>query len=372
MKKLYLIASIIIVTFVMHPVATVDARAYLLPHSDNSVASKVDFRESSAWDQSILAASATCLTGPVSVTNSSDSGAGSLRQAIADICSSGIINFDSSLSEQTINLASTVVITKNLSIDGSSFAGKISISGNNNIRVFSISSGIIATIDSLIIKNGATTTSNGGGIYNNGGMLTINNSTFISNSAVNNPYLVGNGEGGAVYNNQGELTINRSIFNNNIASRGGAISCMGGTLTVTNSSFNSNSAVSDPLDAGGDAGAIYEPCNSTITKSTFSVNTAAHYGGAILTDNDINSIELTNDTFYGNTAVNGGGIANYGKLVVTHNTFSDNNSSSGGAIRNGIGSTLSLRNSILANSQGSVDCIKSDGAPVVENINNLI
>src|SRR6266498_3575879 len=109
-----------------------------------------------------------------------------------------------------------------------------------------------------------------------------------------------------------------------------------------------------------------------IVNSTFSKNTAAHYGGAILTDNDINSIEVTNSTFYNNTALNAGGIANYGGLIVTNSTFSDNNASLGGAIRNGIGGNLSLRNSILANSHGSVDCIKSDGAPEVENINNLI
>jgi predicted outer membrane repeat protein len=109
-------------------------------------------------------------------------------------------------------------------------------------------------------------------------------------------------------------------------------------------------------------------------KSTFSANTAAHYGGAILSDNDINPVAVTNSTFYGNTALSGSGgaIANYGGLVIRNSTFSNNNASNGGAIRNGIGGILSLRNSILANSVGGVDCLKSDGAPAIENLNNLI
>jgi len=39
------------------------------------------------------------------VLNTDDSGAGSLRQAIADVCSEGTITFDTSLSGATITLA---------------------------------------------------------------------------------------------------------------------------------------------------------------------------------------------------------------------------------------------------------------------------
>jgi predicted outer membrane repeat protein len=304
------------------------------------------------------------------VTNTNDSGAGSLRQAIADSTSGGTIGFDPSLAGQTITLSSTLVIDKDLTIDGSSLITKINISGGNSTRVFSVYPGVMLIIKSLVIKNGKSTTV-GGGIYSTyGGTLIVTDSVFSANSAVIDPYVVGIGEGGAIYS-EGVLTISNSAFNGNNASRAGAISCNGGTITMSNSTFFSNSTLSE---SGGDGGAIYASCKSTIVNSTFSANTAAHYGGAILADNNIDQSKVTNTTFTGNTALSGsgGGIANYGGLVIINSTFSNNNASSGGSLRNGIGGVLSLRNSILANSIGGVDCIKSDGAPAIENINNLI
>src|SRR6188474_125310 len=48
----------------------------------------------------------------LTVTNTNDSDAGSLRQAIADAVSGDTITFSPSLSGQTITLASTLVIDK--------------------------------------------------------------------------------------------------------------------------------------------------------------------------------------------------------------------------------------------------------------------
>ena len=82
-----------------------------------------------------IAAYDVCTSGLITVQNTNDSGAGSLRQAIADICSGGTVNFDSSLAGQTIILASPLAIDKNLTVDGSALASKISISGNHNVPV---------------------------------------------------------------------------------------------------------------------------------------------------------------------------------------------------------------------------------------------
>ncbi len=302
------------------------------------------------------------------VTNTNDSGAGSLRDAIFNASAGDTITFDPSLAGQTIALTSTLLIDKDLTMDGSGLSSRVSISGNNNVSVILVDPGITVTIKSLIIRNGKAII--GGGIYNNGGTLNVTDSLFTANNAISDPYVVGNGEGGAIYS-QGILTLTNTTFDGNTASRGGALSCMGGIIAVTDSTYVSNNALSD---VGGDGGAIYENCHLTILNSTFAANTAAHYGGAILSDNDINPVEVTNSTFYGNTALSGSGgaIANYGGLVIRNSTFSNNNASNGGAIRNGIGGILSLRNSILANSVGGVDCLKSDGAPAIENLNNLI
>jgi|GEM_PF-2434263 len=295
------------------------------------------------------------------VTNANDSGAGSLRQTIINSTAGNGITFDPSLAGQTITLSSELVIDKNLTVDGSSLASKINISGNNSVRAFRLTSGVTVVMNSLSIKNGKAT-GNGGAISNNGGTLTVTNSTISDSNAT--------ADGGAIYNSfPGVLTIDGSDFNNNGAARGGGIMCDGlGTLTVMNSTYSSNHAPS----GFGDGGAIYTTCNATIANSTFSTNTSANSGGAITADNDTNPVVITNSTFYGNSAPAGGGVANLGRLNITNGTFSNNNSSNGGAVRNGLGGVLSLRNSILANSTSGVDCIKSNTTPAVENINNLI
>ena len=79
---------------------------------------------------------------PFSVTNTNDSGEGSLRQAISDANASAgedTINFDPSLSGQTITLSSqqlTIADSAGLTIDGGS--ANITVSGNNALRVFDV------------------------------------------------------------------------------------------------------------------------------------------------------------------------------------------------------------------------------------------
>jgi predicted outer membrane repeat protein len=308
----------------------------------------------------------TCTMNELTVVNINDLGSGSLRQAIADICPGGTISFAPSLAGQTITLASTLEIDKDLTIDGSALSSSISISGNNDVRVFYVYPELTVSFNKLVIENGKSTT-DGGAIYNNG-TLTIANSVFAANQAKFNADAIGIGYGGAIVHQNGLLTITGSKFIDNTASRGGAIACRGGTIAITNSTFLSNNASS----VAGDGGAIFGCESGSIANSTFSSNIASHHGGAIFVDNDAEPFTVRNSTFYGNSSPNGGGIANYGGLVVTNSTLSHNNSSSGGAIQNGLGGVLSLRNSILADSTGGVDCIKSDGTPAIENISNLI
>ena len=319
------------------------------------------------------------------VTNTNDSGAGSLRQAMIDAVSGDTITFDPALAGQTITLSSTLTIDKNLTINGSALVPQINISGNNTQRVFLVNPGVVAILNTLIIINGGSAL-NGGGIYNQG-TLTVANSVFFGNSisgsgsaiandqgalTVSGSRFTGNtakNDGGAIFSSLGTLAIADSAFDNNNASRGGGVACSGGTMTVSGSVYLSNTA--HGWSGSADGGAIYNTCNLTVTNSTFSVNTAS-LGGAILTDNDVDPTVVTNSTFHGNTAPTGGGIYNAGQLIVTNSTFSDNNSTDAGAIRNGLGGVLSLRNSILANTVGGVDCSASDAAPLAENINNLI
>jgi hypothetical protein len=77
----------------------------------------------------------------ITVTTNADSGAGSLREAIAQAQPGDTIQFDSSLANQTITLTSGgFAISNNLTIDGAGAPG-LTISGNNATRIFGVDQG---------------------------------------------------------------------------------------------------------------------------------------------------------------------------------------------------------------------------------------
>jgi hypothetical protein len=370
-------------------------------------------------------------TCDITVTNASDSGSGSLRQAIADVCDGGHITF---AGNYTIYLNSTLEITRRLTIDGETHA--VTVSGDSggdgtpNVQVFSIASSVVATLTHLSIVGG-TTTGDGGGIRNdgtlmvwnstlsgnatanlgggiyNGGALTVTNSTLAGNSAtwdgggiynnvgtvtVQNSTFSGNsaadGSGGGIYNEKGTLTVQNSILSGNSAYAGGGIYDDKGTLTVQNSTLSGNSA-------SGGAGISTEESTVTVQNSTLSGNSAGRAGGiysyygtlvvqnSTLSSNSAtgrcggielyhNMLTLQNSTLAGNSATTwGGGIySNHdSELTVRNSTFSGNSAAdgSGGGIYN-YSSTLHLYNTLIANSPSGGDCVGS----VTTNDHNLI
>lgn len=111
----------------------------------------------------------------LTVINNNDSGAGSLRQAIADAAPGDTISFNPALSGQTITLTTgELLISKNLTIVGP--VGSITINGNNASRVFDITNTAIAKMSNLNVASG-NSASLGGGILNDG-TLTLTNSTI--------------------------------------------------------------------------------------------------------------------------------------------------------------------------------------------------
>jgi hypothetical protein len=221
----------------------------------------------------------------LSVTNTNDSGAGSLRAAIAAANSGDIIAFDSGVAGQTISLTGgELAINKSLTIEGTSGRPE-AISSEDLTRVLDIAGAANVTLDNLVIENGLDAEGagiynnggavaisncllydnstrnpnfNGGGIYNNGGTVTISNSTLSGNDAEFH-YLAGGGDGGGIYNNGGTVTIsNSTLFGNDAYYSGGGIYNNGGTVTVN------NSGVIDNFDYGG-GGGIYNTASGTVT-----------------------------------------------------------------------------------------------------------
>ena len=217
----------------------------------------------------------------ITVTNTNDSGARSLRQALADANDGDTIDF-SVTTPATITLTSgELLVNKSVTISGPG-AGQLSVDGNAASRVFHIETGTV-TISSLTITNG--TADLGGGIYSfDAATLTISNSTISGNSA---------SYGGGIYNGDSTLMISNSTISGNSASRsGGGIASESvlitpsATLTITNSTISGNSASYN----GGGIFIGYNSLGLTISNSTLSDNSATYNGGIFI---DVYSLGLT-------------------------------------------------------------------------------
>ncbi|MDD3753798.1 MAG: right-handed parallel beta-helix repeat-containing protein [Methanobacterium sp.] len=236
----------------------------------------------------------------------------SIGNAVGTVTTGGTVNIANGIYKGTGNRGMT--ITKNMNIIGESQSGTV-IDGEQQNKIFTISSGVTVTIQNLTITNGIATYN--GAIYNTGN-LTVTDCAFTGNTATD--------YGGAI-SNMGTLTVTGSTFNNNKAnwSGGGAI-YNDGTLTVTGSTFNNNTATT------GYGGAIRSDDDLTVVGSTFTGNTAS-YGGAIYNFGG-GTLTVTDSTFTENTANHGGAIYNTGTLTVTGSTFTENTAPNygGGAI----------------------------------------
>ncbi len=248
---------------------------------------------------------------------SSSSTSGTLRYAIAQ-ANAGTCDTITITAAGTVTLMQGQLEISNTVPTGITIAGpgaaNLAISGNNATRVFQIDSAVTASISGITIENGHSTS--GGGIFNHHGTLTVTNSTFSGNAA---------SYGGGIYSDYD------------------------GTLKVTNSTFSGNSASSlggGMLNASG--------TTITVTNSTFSGNSAGRVGGGIFNDVNNGNLTVTNSTFSGNSASYGGGIYNiFGNLTVTNSTFSGN---SAYAIASALGSTITVKNTLLANEPSGGNC----------------
>ena len=187
----------------------------------------------------LLSAAVSPGAATVTVTNTSDAGSGSLRQAILDANPSDTIVFDIPTSDPgyyaptgvyTIGLTNELVIFRNLVISGVGSHVVVSNNSGEGGADFVILSSAIATIDSLTIANGSGDF--GGGVFNNGSLF-LNNCTLTGNQA-----LSGLGNGGGLFNDD-TATVQNCTFTANEGNAGGAIYNLG-TLVVSDSTISGN------------------------------------------------------------------------------------------------------------------------------------
>ena len=127
------------------------------------------------------ASAAPAPSATLTVINTNDSGAGSLRQAIIDAIPGDTIDFDTGIfaTTQTITLTSgELVIDKDLTITGPG-ADRLAVVGSplSPDRVFTITCGATVGISGLTIAHGQA--GRGGGILNLG-TLTVSGRAFPS------------------------------------------------------------------------------------------------------------------------------------------------------------------------------------------------
>lgn len=199
----------------------------------------------------------------LTVTNTNDSGPGSLREAVAQANANpgSTIRFGLPSYPATITLTSGgLSIHSDMTIEGPG-AFELTVSGGFNFQIFDVGRARV-TISGLFLTLGSS--DGDGGTISNRGVLTLENCSIETCTAAD--------RGGAVYNGN-ELTLKNCGLSDNQTGQGGAVEHEGAALTIVNSSFIFNQAVSD--------------------------------GGALSLDGL--SCTMTNDTVAGNKCDNGDG-----------------------------------------------------------------
>ncbi len=234
-----------------------------------------------------------------------------------------------------------------------------------------ISSSELLTLENVVLKSNKA--SSGGGIYSNG-TLVASNVTIESNTATQG--------GGATVTGGESYFVASQFLNNDAASSGGAIAQSAGTLELSHTLISGNKTAAGGTGGGGinSTGALY------IYDSTFSNNSSGSKGGALSITNS-GVANISGSLFSGNSATGAGGAAYVdAKLFAVNSTISGNTAGSGGGLYQGapsnssISSTdgtnltiafnsaatgantyrseglLNLRNSIVSNPIGSLNC----------------
>ena len=165
------------------------------------------------------------------------------------------------------------MVDTSVTIRGFSFGGPV-ISGNSSTEDFIISAGVSTTLQGLVIANGKAAQ---GGAIDNSGNLTLRTCSLVNNQAVGTASTAG--AGGAIFNETGaRLSLLQSRFSNNLAidnvvsggtASGGAIQdAPGSSLTIRNSTFTFNQAMSSQGPGGRAIGGAIASTGSVISIAT--------------------------------------------------------------------------------------------------------
>ncbi len=313
----------------------------------------------------VMALEGRALLSTLTVTNTDDSGAGSLRAAVAQANADGgddTIVFSSlfntpqtiTLTGGTLELTDTAATT----ITGPG-ANMLTISGNTASGVFQVEGGSAALSGLTVTKGRAD---RGAGVLNQGGTLSLTSVTVSGNVALDegggvdtqfngtstlmNCTISGNSAtndaGGGVANlYNGSASLSGCTVSGNSAPTGGGVANLNGTLTMTTCTVSGNSATV----TGG--GLVNNGATFSVITCTVSANSAPTGDGGGLA-NLSGNLALTNSSITGNSAQLGGGLNNSGGTTTLSGcTVSGNKAATGAGLAAG-GGTLSLVNATVS------------------------
>ena len=237
----------------------------------------------------------TVCASAITVLNANDSGPGSLRQALLDLCPDGTITFHPSLSGQMIYLTSgELSLAQNLTITGPG-ANLLTVSGSQVSRVFSVLPGVSNAISGLSIMNG-----NGVGpdyAGNGGGILNLGDLNLEACALSDNAADPSTGWGGAIYSIGHLRLLACTIGPGNSAGSvaGGVVADGGSVVEMLNCSVSGNWCGNSVGGVAVNSGGAAILTNCTITANS-DVNFAGGYGGM--------GAALKNTLIAGNTSGN--------------------------------------------------------------------
>jgi parallel beta-helix repeat protein len=290
----------------------------------------------------------------ITVTNLDDSGAGSLRDALANAADGDTINFQAGLTGTLTLTTGQLEVNDAVTVTGPG-SGVVTIDGNAASSVFYLNAPGNAdiTISGLTITNGHA--AHGGGIDNDDEHLTVadalvtaNHSTDwgggISADAPGNTLSLlrsqvtgntaENGGGGVYLDDSVAVNVDASAVNGNHATGdgGGAMyfNTIDGDVTISNSQFDRN-------DGDGGGGAFYFSDIEgalTISSSSITGNTASNGGGGLYTGYVSGAIDISGTMIDGNHAgSSGGGLylsESHGGVTVSSSSISGNTAENDG------------------------------------------
>ncbi len=249
----------------------------------------------------------------LSVTNTNDSGPGSLRQTVAGAFTGDVIN----VPPGTYNLQNPIAFTTGIAIVGQgATSSAVTLRAVGGKRVICAANTAPAALERLRIiggngvPHGACELAGGGGVYHGGpAALTIIDSSVTQNTVST---ATANRGGGGIANLAGALTIENSTVYANAASASGADSggagiFLGtGSLNLVNSTVSGNrlTVTGAPANTGG-AAIFAGGTSATIDSATIASNVLSGTGGAAVFDR-AGATDLHNTVVSGNTGGNCG------------------------------------------------------------------